>query len=146
MSELLIFWLINLFPVLVSPEVQKVVSEKFKLALQDFIIFLHFADLLFESLDVSFLNFLEVKLENLNSEFHFCVIGEADTREFPFIDPSLQLVNILCVEKSRSLELFLRATVLDPDIEIRSHLLALLVTGFRLNLLDKYFKSHLVSI
>jgi hypothetical protein len=98
-SKLLILNLIQILAVLVSPQVQEIVSEKLKLAFQLLIVLLHGTDFLFQSFDISFLNFFQMEFENLNSQFHFSIVIELHTVVFVFVDPSLELVNVLVVEE-----------------------------------------------
>lgn len=107
MSELLILILIDILSVLVPPEVQEVVSEKLKLALQFFIVFAHRANILLQGLNISLFHFFEMEFENLDSELHLSVVVELDAIELILVDPSLELVDVLRIQVSLPLELIL---------------------------------------
>lgn len=107
MPELLIFILVNILPVLVSPQMQEIISEQFQLSFELLIVLLHRADILFQSLNICLLHFLEVEFENLNSELHLCIVVKLDAIEFVLVDPSLELVDVLGVQICLAFELIL---------------------------------------
>ena len=148
MSEFLVFRLVNLLLVLVFPQMQEIVPEQFELALKFLVVLLHLADLLLERFNICLLHFLELEFEDLHSELHFRIIIERDTREFVFIDPALELVNILGIEKGMSSKFLLRSTAFDSDIKVGhlpfAHWLCRVLFLCRRgrNLLNKHFENH----
>jgi hypothetical protein len=118
MSKFLILWLIDFFPAFVPPEVEEIVSKKFELSLQLFIIFSHLADFLFECFYVCFFFTPKMEFENLDFELHFSIIVERDALILPFVDPSVTLFEILSIKIGLTSEFVLSFGAFDSDIQI----------------------------
>jgi hypothetical protein len=109
---------VDVLSILVSPKMKEIVSEKLQFSLQFLVVFLHLAYFLLQCLHIRFGNSLELELENLDSQLHLGVVIERNTGELILVDPSLELLDILIIEKSVSSEFFLGCGALHSDVQI----------------------------
>ena len=121
------FWsIIDDMTVFLAPDLQKVISEKFELALEPGIILSHCCNILFESINITLRLLFQLKLEDLNSKLHLHIVIEADTCILALANPSLHFIDILRIKISSSTKLIKCLRILHSDLHICHSFLAFL--------------------